>query len=88
MIFRVAPEEDRDIFDSPVLGSVPVSQGHMGLSYLFHEETSDETLDNYDAIAGHGLICVQQLGSGGGSKDKKLNYSYCNLQWFKLTQVI
>lgn len=34
MIFRVAPEEDRDIFDNPVLGSVPVSQGHMGLSYF------------------------------------------------------
>lgn len=32
------PEEERDIFDDPVLGSPPVSQGNMGLSHLSIKE--------------------------------------------------
>lgn len=68
MVFRVAPEEWRAIFDDTVLGCPPVSQGNMGLSHLFNEETSEGTPDT--PIAGHGLFCVQQSGSVGGSKEK------------------
>lgn len=50
---------ERYILDDPVLKSLPVSQGDVGLSHLFNEETSHGIPDMYDSIAELGLFCVE-----------------------------